>query len=45
MESSSVKVSHLAIGANRQTDVADWGQDGVVAFGAGVNIALWRPQV
>ena len=45
MSDINAEVGYLAIGANRQTDVADWSQDGIVAFGAGVNIALWRPQV
>ncbi|KAI0398071.1 WD40-repeat-containing domain protein [Xylariaceae sp. FL0594] len=37
------KAEYLSIGANRQTAVADWSRDGLVAFGADSNIALWRP--
>ncbi|KAI1111072.1 WD40-repeat-containing domain protein [Nemania sp. NC0429] len=39
----STGVEYLSAGANRHTAVADWGQDGLVAFGADSNIALWRP--
>lgn len=45
MEDAKVEVKYLSIGANRQTAVADWSTDGVVAFGANTNIALWRPDV
>lgn len=43
MEDAKVETEYLSIGANRQTAVADWSTDGVVAFGADTNIALWRP--
>ncbi len=43
--SISVDVAYLAAGANRQTAVADWSKRGTIAFGAGANIALWRPGV
>lgn len=45
MEDAKVETEYLSIGANRQTAVADWSTDGVVAFGADTNIALWRPDV
>ncbi|KAI0120180.1 WD40-repeat-containing domain protein [Nemania sp. FL0031] len=37
------EIEYLSVGANRHTAVADWSQDGLVAFGADSNIALWRP--
>ena len=45
MASPEVHVDYLAIGANRHTAVADWSDRGIIAFGAGHNIALWRPKV
>lgn len=45
MEDVKVDVEYLSIGANRQTAAGDWNIDGTVAFGADVNIALWRPNV
>ncbi|KXJ92971.1 WD40-repeat-containing domain protein [Microdochium bolleyi] len=41
---AAVEVEYLAAGANRQTAVADWGEDGIVAFGADSNVALWQPR-
>lgn len=38
-------VQYLSAGANRQTAAGDWNSDGTVAFGADINIALWRPNV
>ncbi|KAL1895846.1 Elongator subunit elp2 [Sporothrix stenoceras] len=35
--------AYLAAGANRQTAAADWGADGTLCYGAGVNLAVWRP--
>ncbi|KAF2966822.1 hypothetical protein GQX73_g6738 [Xylaria multiplex] len=43
MGQDNTEVKYLSIGANRNTAVADWGQDGLVAFGADSNIALWQP--
>lgn len=40
-----VDVRYLSAGANRHTAVADWSEDGIVAFGADCNVALWRPNV
>lgn len=40
-----VDVRYLSVGANRHTAVADWSEDGIVAFGADCNVALWRPNV
>lgn len=45
MPAVQVDVEYLAVGANRQTAAADWGEDGTVAFGADTNVALWRPNV
>lgn len=45
MNEVEVGIEYLSVGANRQTAVADWNQDGLVAFGADSNIALWRPDV
>ncbi len=45
MTDVSVEVGYLAVGANRQTAAADWSLDGTLCFGAGVNLALWRPTV
>ncbi|KAJ4008653.1 Elongator subunit elp2 [Fusarium irregulare] len=43
MGSLPVSVEYLASGANRQTAVADWSRCGILAFGADINVALWRP--
>lgn len=45
MGERNIEIEYLSVGANRHTAVADWGQDGLVAFGADSNIALWRPRV
>ena len=45
MNEVEVGIEYLSVGANRQTAVADWNEDGLVAFGADSNIALWRPNV
>ncbi|KAI1076300.1 WD40 repeat-like protein [Whalleya microplaca] len=43
MDESRIRIEYLSAGANRHTAVADWSEDGVVAFGADSNIALWKP--
>ncbi|OTA61055.1 WD domain-containing protein [Hypoxylon sp. EC38] len=43
MDNYQVGVDYLSAGANRHTAVADWNDDGMVAFGADSHIALWRP--
>ncbi|KAI0379879.1 WD40 repeat-like protein [Hypomontagnella monticulosa] len=43
MDNYQVGVEYLSAGANRHTAVADWNQDGLVAFGSDSHIALWRP--
>ncbi|KAG6012379.1 hypothetical protein E4U43_007822 [Claviceps pusilla] len=43
MGTKQVSAEYLSVGANRQTSVADWSATGLLAFGADVNIALWRP--
>lgn len=45
MGSGDISERYLSTGANRQTSIADWGSDGLVAFGADVNVALWEPLV
>lgn len=39
------EVEYLSTGANRHGAVADWSVDGVLAFGADTNVALWKPEV
>ncbi|CAK7210915.1 Elongator subunit elp2 [Sporothrix bragantina] len=34
---------YLSAGANRQTAAADWATDGTLCYGAGRNLAVWRP--
>ncbi|KAK3944142.1 Elongator complex protein 2 [Diplogelasinospora grovesii] len=34
---------YLSVGANRYAAAADWGDDGLVAFGADTNVGLWNP--
>ncbi|KAK8012691.1 hypothetical protein PG991_010066 [Apiospora marii] len=43
MNEVEVGIEYLSVGANRQTAVADWNEDGLVAFGTDSNIALWQP--
>ncbi|KAK8066366.1 hypothetical protein PG997_013113 [Apiospora hydei] len=43
MNEVEVGIEYLSVGANRHTAVADWNEDGLVAFGADSNIALWEP--
>ncbi|KAI0471099.1 RNA polymerase II Elongator subunit [Xylariaceae sp. FL0804] len=43
MDDDGLLVEYLSAGANRHTAVADWCENGLVAFGADSNIALWRP--
>ncbi|KAI1447147.1 WD40 repeat-like protein [Annulohypoxylon stygium] len=43
MDNYQVGVEYLSAGANRHTAVADWGEEGIVAFGADSLVALWRP--
>ncbi|XXH00342.1 hypothetical protein Hte_006686 [Hypoxylon texense] len=45
MDYLRVSIEYLSAGANRQTAAADWNEDGIVAFGADSNVALWRPLV
>lgn len=36
----------IAVGGNRHPEAADWDSlTGLVAYGAGENIAIWRPSV
>lgn len=45
MKEITPSVEYLSTGANRHSAVADWHTNGTLAFGADVNIALWRPEV
>lgn len=45
MTDVKIDVEYLSVGANRQTAAGDWSPDGIVAFGADTNIALWTPNV
>lgn len=38
-------MEYLSTGANRHGAAADWSLDGVLAFGADANVALWKPKV
>ena len=41
-----VKTDYIAVGGNRHPAAADWDPvTGLVAFGAGNNVALWTPLV
>ncbi|CAI4210392.1 unnamed protein product [Parascedosporium putredinis] len=44
MKEITPMVEYLSTGANRHSAVADWHTNGTLAFGADVNIALWRPE-
>lgn len=37
------RLKFACAGGNRNPNAADWSRDGTLAFGAGNNIALWRP--
>ena len=40
------KLDYIAAGGNRHPAAADWDADtGLVAYGTGRNIALWKPLV
>lgn len=45
MGAKGISTEYLSTGSNRQTAVADWSRGGVIAFGADVNVALWKPTV
>lgn len=36
---------YLSAGANRYAAAADWGENGLVAFGSDTNVCLWDPTV
>ena len=40
---ADVRLEYIAVGGNRHPSAADWAP-GLLAFGAGKNIALWDPQ-
>ncbi|KAK3995075.1 Elongator complex protein 2 [Cladorrhinum sp. PSN332] len=43
MAETAVNSQYLSAGANRWPGASDWGQDGIVAFGADTNVCLWNP--
>lgn len=45
MADAVVDPRYLSAGANRYAVAADWGEDGLVAFGSDTNICLWNPAV
>jgi elongator complex protein 2 len=45
MANTQVSVEYLSTGANRHSAIADYSPDGILAFGADTNIAIWRPNV
>lgn len=45
MSEAKIGIEYLSVGANRHTAGADWSENGLVAFGADSNIALWQPNV
>lgn len=45
MKEVEVDSRYLSAGANRYAAAADWGENGLVAFGADTNICLWNPSV
>jgi hypothetical protein len=45
MAEATVDAVYLSAGGNRYTAVADWADDGCVAFGADNNVCLWHPTV
>ena len=44
---SNVTSEYIAVGGNKHPGSADWDRNGsdILAFAAGLNIALWRPSV
>jgi hypothetical protein len=45
MAEGVVESRYLSAGANRYAAAADWGEDGLVAFGSDANVCLWDPTV
>lgn len=45
MAEAVVDSRYLSAGANRHAAAADWGEDGLVAFGSDTNVCLWTPAV
>ncbi|KXX77568.1 Elongator complex protein 2 [Madurella mycetomatis] len=43
MAEAVVDSCYLSAGANRHAAAADWGEDGLVAFGSDTNVCLWNP--
>ncbi|KAK0652242.1 RNA polymerase II elongator-like protein [Cercophora newfieldiana] len=44
MTEVKIDTRYLSAGANRYAAAADWGEDGLVAFGADSNVCLWNPR-
>ncbi|KAK3392006.1 WD40-repeat-containing domain protein [Sordaria brevicollis] len=43
MTEAAIDTRYLSAGANRYAAAADWCGDGLVAFGADINVCLWNP--
>lgn len=43
MMEAAIDTRYLSAGANRYAAAADWGENGLVAFGADINVCLWNP--
>ncbi|KAK3952130.1 RNA polymerase [Pseudoneurospora amorphoporcata] len=43
MTETAIDTRYLSAGANRYAAAADWGENGLVAFGADINVCLWNP--
>lgn len=45
MTETAIDPRYLSAGANRYAAAADWAENGLVAFGADINVCLWNPSV
>ncbi|EGO60378.1 hypothetical protein NEUTE1DRAFT_75384 [Neurospora tetrasperma FGSC 2508] len=43
MTETAIDPRYLSAGANRYAAAADWAENGLVAFGADINVCLWNP--
>ncbi|KAL2023834.1 hypothetical protein VTK56DRAFT_1101 [Thermocarpiscus australiensis] len=43
MAEAIVDIRYLSAGGNRYAAAADWGEDGLVAFGSDTNVCIWNP--
>src|SRR6188474_3300857 len=42
MTEVKINTRYISVGANRYAAASDWGEDGLVAFGADSNVCLWN---